>query len=116
MRRYLNNLYLSNVALHMQTIASADIYRLGRHVAYHSLGSFEKKKDIPLIYGISSAATMGFLVEASLDSLLRKELGQFANCQAVLSGLKGATHPEMYQRLASLSPEAVNDAQKLYLS
>ncbi|KAJ5294441.1 hypothetical protein N7508_009262 [Penicillium antarcticum] len=81
-----------------------------------ALADGQKQKDVPVLCGESSAATMGVLMEASKDTLLREKLGLDVDSQVVLFGLEGATDPEMYQKLVGMSPEAVLNAQRLYLS
>ena len=80
-----------------------------------ALANGQKHGDVPMVCGESSAATMGLLMETSKDSVLCEKLGLDANSQVVLFGLEGATDPEMYQKLVSLSSEAVFEAQNSYL-
>lgn len=80
-----------------------------------ALANGQNQGDVPIVCGESSAATMGLLMEASKDSLLREKLGLSANSQVVLFGLEGATDPEMYQKLVGLTSEAVFNAQNSYL-
>ena len=80
-----------------------------------ALANGQQQGDVPIVCGESSAATMGLLMEAREDSLLREKLGLSANSQVVLFGLEGATDPEMYRKLVGLTSEAVFDAQHSYL-
>ncbi len=80
-----------------------------------ALANGQKQGDVPIVCGESSAATMGLLIEASKDSLLREKLGLSAKSQVVLFGLEGATDPEIYQKLVGLTSEAVFDAQSSHL-
>ena len=80
-----------------------------------ALANGQQHGDVPIVCGESSAATMGLLMEANKDSVLREKLGLSANSQVLLFGLEGATDPEMYQKLVGLTSEAAFDAQNSYL-
>lgn len=68
--------------------------------------------DVSVVCGESSAASMGIMLRAGQDSLLREKLGLAADSQVLLFGLEGATDPEIYEKIVGIKPEDVFDAQK----
>ncbi|KAE8394884.1 hypothetical protein BDV23DRAFT_169262 [Aspergillus alliaceus] len=69
------------------------------------------KRDIPVVCGESSAATMGIMLLASRGSRLREKLSLNMDSQVVLFGLEGATDPDIYEQLVGVSSQAVFEAQ-----
>jgi diaminopropionate ammonia-lyase len=67
--------------------------------------------DIPIVSGESAAGGMGVLIRAVDDTGLRAALSLDANSKVVLFGCKGATDPDIYQRIVGESVELVFSRQ-----
>lgn len=69
------------------------------------------EQDIPVVVGESSAASMGIMLRAGKDPVLRGKLGLNTNSRVILFGLEGATDPELYEKLVGMSSKDVFEAQ-----
>ncbi|KAJ8132684.1 hypothetical protein O1611_g950 [Lasiodiplodia mahajangana] len=67
--------------------------------------------DIPVVSGESSAATMGVMLEAGKDRVLRDKLGLQPTSQVLLFNLEGSTDPEIYERIVFLATSSLFDTR-----
>ena len=72
--------------------------------------------DIPVVCGESSAASMGVMIASKTDDTLREKLGFDENSQVLMFGLEGATDPQIYEALVGKTPQAVFEAQELFIA
>ncbi|MBO4839048.1 MAG: diaminopropionate ammonia-lyase [Lachnospiraceae bacterium] len=73
---------------------SDDLTRAGMRRYAHPLGD-----DRPVVSGESGAVTLGFLMAAASDPVLRRALGLDASSRILLISTEGDTDPEMYRRI-----------------
>lgn len=107
----------SPAALKILLWLASDFIAVPDSVAIEGMNALARgdEQDIPVVVGESSAASMGIMLRAGKDPVLRGKLGLNTNSRVILFGLEGATDPELYEKLVGMSSKDVFEAQARFV-